>query len=131
MQLSCTSRPAEKTELGTATIVIYTTLSTINTVRMLQLSSYIIQELDFERMMALSLGEDKGWLEGMTYAEFFQWNMNCINELSDEDDAWLVGLCRRMNNGDVVLQDMESCSHFPADGLYFDYNKRIIIVNPR
>jgi len=96
---------------------------------MLQLSSYIIQELDFERMLDMSLGEDKGWLEGMTYAEFVAWNMNCIHELSDEDDAWLVGLCKRMKDDRIVLQDMEACCQFTADGFFFDYNKRIIIAN--
>jgi hypothetical protein len=87
--------------------------------------------MDFERMQDISIGEQKDWLEGMSYADFMAWNVKCINQLSDEDDAWLVILCRRMKEGDILLQDMEACCQFTAGGFFFDYDKRIIIVNPR
>ena len=116
-------RCVEKTEL--AWTLVHSTDYTM------QLTSYIIQELDFERMQDMAIGEQKDWLEGMSYAEFVAWNVKCINQLSDEDDAWLVGLCKRMKDDRIILQDMEACCQFTADGFFFDYDKRIIIVNPR
>lgn len=97
----------------------------------IQLSKFIIDDDSFQRMQSLISGEDKGWLEGMTYAEFLEWNINCINELSDEDDAWLTGLCKRLKRNRIILQDMESCCQFNADSFYFDCDKNIVIVNPR
>jgi len=97
----------------------------------IQLSNFIIQEADFQRIQVDVTGEPIGWLENMTYTEFLEWNNNCIYELTNEEDAWLVGLCGRMKNGRIMLQDMESCVQFQAYGFYFNQNKEIVIVNPR
>jgi hypothetical protein len=97
----------------------------------IQLSKYIIGENDFLRIQADVTGEPIGWLEDMTYAEFLDWNNKCIYELTNEEDAWLVGLCGLMKNGRIMLQDMESCVQFEAYGFYFNLDKKIVIVNPR
>ena len=96
-----------------------------------KLSNYIIEKADFLRMQTDVTGHSVPWFEDMDYSDFLQWNNECICELSDEDDAWLVGLCGRMNNQRIMLQDMESCVQFVAYGFYFDKNKDIVIVNPR
>lgn len=97
----------------------------------IQLSNYIVEKADFLRMQIDVTGHPVPWFEDMDYDEFLQWNKECICELSNEDDAWLVGLCGRMKNQRIMLQDMESCVQFVADSFYFDRNKNIVIVNPR
>jgi hypothetical protein len=97
----------------------------------IELSKYIIGEDDFLRIQVDVTGHPIGWLEYVNYSDFLEWNNKCIYELSNEDDAWLVGLCGRMKNGRIMLQDMESCVQFQAYGFYFNQNKEIVIVNPR
>jgi hypothetical protein len=94
----------------------------------IQLSKFIIDEDDFERMVDTGY---RTWFKDMSYAEFLEWNNKCICELTNEEDAWLVGLCHRLKNKHIQLQDMECCSRFDAYGFYFNEKKDIVIVNPR
>jgi hypothetical protein len=86
------------------------------------------KKADFERMVDTGY---RTWFKDMSYAEFLEWNNKCICELTNEEDAWLVGLCRRLKNKHIQLQDMECCSRFEAYGFYFNEKKHIVIVNPR
>ena len=92
----------------------------------IQLSKFLIKKDDFERMLSHEID-----FHGMTYDEFIYWNITCINELPNEDILWISGLCKRMKEELIFLQDMESCTNFEADSFYFTFNKKIVIVNPR
>ena len=89
--------------------------------------TYIVHECEYERMLDLEC-RDIDTLE--TYETFFSWNKACVEELSDEDVAWVLGLCKRIQKG-VSLMDLESCATFTAHAIFFNKDKRICIVNPR
>jgi hypothetical protein len=93
------------------------------------ISSFLVPKCYYERMQDLAENE---WLSSMTYDEFRDWNMHCIMELTNEEDAWMVGLCRRIKDNKVILMDMETPgAQWVADSFYFNENREVIIVNPR
>jgi len=96
----------------------------------IQLHNFIIEEEDFLRMQESSYGLLREWVSDMTYQEFDIWNYQCINQLSDEDRTWLIGLCSHIISDRLVLQDMATCERLSADKFYFDYDKKFVIVNP-
>jgi len=77
------------------------------------------------------LDYDNEDFNGMSYEEFLQMNIDHINTLSPEDHAWTLELCKRISKGSIQIMDEESCAKFEASNIYFDMNKRLIIVNPR
>jgi len=99
----------------------------------IQLSKFIVPECYFDRMKHEheSCSDYRGLYTDMSYDEFVSWNIKCINELSNEDIVWLSGLCKRIKENIIILQDMESCVRFTADSFFFDCSKKIVIVNPR
>lgn len=90
-------------------------------------TKFIINKYDYERMKS----QNDECYDNMSYEEFIAWNVECINELSNDDMAWLAGLCQRIKVGLLKLQDMESCAQFEADGFFFDMRKKLVIINPR
>jgi hypothetical protein len=94
---------------------------------MSEIMTYIIHEREYERMLDL---ECSGIDTLETYEKFVSWNKACVDELNAEDVAWVLGLCKRIQQG-VGLMDLESCATFSAHAIFFDKNKRICIVNPR
>jgi hypothetical protein len=66
-----------------------------------------------------------------TYAEFYDWNLTCICDMTNAERDWLHGLCVRLKNKDVKLMDLESCITFTAFAFFFDKKKKLCIVNPR
>lgn len=94
-------------------------------------SNFLISESDFTRMCYHGNLAIKEWIHNLTYEDFITWNKKCIAELSEEDEAWIVGLCKRMKAKTFMFQDIYHCSRFVAYTFYFDMNKNIIITNPQ
>ena len=90
----------------------------------MDLSTYILSEEDFER-----LTDQNDNYTDMSYNSFMDWNIQCINELTNKDRLWLTGLCTRMGQNSIRIMDLESCVAFPASHFYFDHKKRICIIN--
>ena len=92
------------------------------TTKYYEIEHYIINEYTFERMNDINK---------RSYSTFLQWNVDCINDLSDKDIEWLNELCKRIGDKKIKLMDEESCAVFEAYKIYFDENKKLCIVNPR
>jgi hypothetical protein len=86
---------------------------------------FIINIDTYDRMNSMEDGDTP-----LTYQEFYDWNIKCLNE-SPDDLAWLSELCKRMANYKIQLMDEESCARMTAYAFYFDNDKNIVIVNPR
>jgi hypothetical protein len=86
---------------------------------------YLPQEHDYMRMA--DMNDDYT----MCYAEFIAWNLKKISELSEEDRAWLKGLCRRIRSDKIRLMDHESCVEWDACGFYYDVRGHLCIMHPR
>ena len=65
------------------------------------------------------------------YEEFRAWNIQCLEEMSDEDQTWVWGLCKRIGCSNLGMMDMEDCGIWTADQFFFDKNKKLCIVHPR
>ena len=91
------------------------------------IKKFIVDVASYERITDMMNDDDLIW---DSYAEFYQWNMNCLSE-SPDDVGWLNSLCKRMASSKIQLMDEESCVRMPAYAFYFDNNKNIVIVNPR
>jgi hypothetical protein len=69
--------------------------------------------------------------KNLSYTQFLDWNIKCIDELSDEDKLFLRILCNKISNKNIGQMDLESCVVFTTCSIFFDKNKKLIIVNPR
>jgi hypothetical protein len=90
------------------------------------MKKFIIDKWDFKRIKELDKID-----ENINYEEFINWNIKCINELSNKETIWLLNLCNNIQNNKINLVDLESCCSFEASNFYFDNHKNICIVNPR
>ena len=87
---------------------------------------FIIDEYSFDRMR--DMNED---LDFSNYKKFLEHNIQCINELPDDDKMWLHTLCKKLKSKMINLVDNEHCVEFGADSFYFNKNKKLCISNPR
>ena len=69
--------------------------------------------------------------DSMPYAAFLNWNLKCINELTNDERDWLYQLTQMIKNDKLNMLDLESCVSFGASNIYFDLNKKLCIVHPR
>lgn len=97
-------------------------------VLILRILTHVVEECYYERM----LGEEcKGIDHSMNYNDFFLYNKNCLEELSYDDVKWVWGLCQRLNRDTIGMMDMEYCSIWKADSIFYDLDKNIVVVHPR
>jgi hypothetical protein len=82
---------------------------------------------DFLRM----LSQDCSGLKHKTFEEFNTWNIMCLINMTEEELTWTMELCNRLKNQKIKLMDMEPCSVFIAESIYFDGNQNLCIVNGR
>ena len=90
--------------------------------------SQIIDEHVFKRI------RDYGYGDGFpfkTYKEFMEWQEKCLAEMSGDDCTWIRGLCSRVSNGKVRLMDEDTCVDYQADMIYFDVDRKVVIMNSR
>ena len=80
---------------------------------------------DFERML-----RHQDNING-TYDEFVKHNLKIISDLPADDLGFLRRLCGIIKTSTLNLLDMESCSEFQADGIYYNYKGDLCIFNPR
>jgi hypothetical protein len=84
----------------------------------------LINEDTFERMK--SLGE----IDFDTYDQFLTWNIACMEVLSDDDLAWIEGLCARIKQQSIAVLSGESSNTYTASHIYFDRCKKLCIMTP-
>jgi hypothetical protein len=87
---------------------------------------FIVDQYTFDRMK--NHNDD---INNLTYQEFLAFNIQCINELTDDDKTWLMVLCRKLKSNMICLVDTEHCQEFEGDTFYFNNKKKLCITNPR
>ena len=99
-------------------------------VMVIRIMSYIVAECEYERMIDQSC---RGIDTSMSYDNFFLWNKACLEELSYEDLSWVWGLCKRLrlNREIILMMDLEDCGLWTASSIFYDTNKKLVIVHPR
>ena len=90
--------------------------------------AYVVDSDDFYRMQESGC---YGINDEMTYAEFLIFNQECISKLSEEDHAWVWGLCKRIREQEISMMDLESCAVMKACAIYYSIDEKLCIVNPR
>lgn len=93
--------------------------------------SYLPLEDDFERIKELDSKAIGGVNAFDTYDDFRLFNKKCIQQLSFEDQAWLWGLCRRIDSNSITTMDMEDCGEWTACGFFYNVDKKLCIIHPR
>jgi hypothetical protein len=65
------------------------------------------------------------------YAAFVARQKAVAAALSPEDAAFVKSLVDRIKANKISNMDLESCSVFGADYLFFDKNRNLVLANPR
>lgn len=73
----------------------------------------------------------KNNIYALDYDGFITWNKNCYSELSAEDRTWVDGTCKRISNKSLSLMDEEACCPWEATAIFFDSQKRLVVMHPR
>jgi len=89
------------------------------------IESCIMDDYGFSRMATLHGSKHN------TYDDFMRWNMEAVDNLSEEAYNHLYYTCVLIKRSKLTLMDQESCISFTADSFYFDENKNVCITNPR
>jgi hypothetical protein len=89
------------------------------------LYDYIMKEDHFNSMKSFHHS-----YSDMSYQEFMSWNIQCVNQLSDEESTWLDGLCKLLKSARLDIHELNTCSKIEAQCFYFDDNKKLVIANP-
>jgi hypothetical protein len=97
-------------------------------VLILRIMTHVVPECYYERMIDHTC---KGIDEVENYHNFLAWNKLCLEELSFDEVNWVWGLCQRINNSKISMMDMECCSIWEADTIFYDQNKNLVLVHPR
>ena len=87
---------------------------------------FIVDQYTFGRMK--NHNDD---INHSNYQDFLAFNIQCINELTDDDKTWLMVLCRKLKSKMICLVDTEHCQEFEGDTFYFNNKKKLCITNTR
>jgi len=88
-----------------------------------------IDKCTYERMQYFN--EDEPFYQGMTYAQFIEWNNECFEQLSVDHRNTVVGLCRLITENTINLIDEESCVEWQAAWVFFNKKGKICVMHPR
>jgi len=66
-----------------------------------------------------------------SYEKFVDWNITCLNLMDDDELKHLGWLCDAIGQSKVSNMDMEDCSEFKTQGLYFNQDTVLVIYNGR
>jgi len=66
-----------------------------------------------------------------SYDKFVEWNQKCLDEMYEDEMEHLEWLCEWIAMGKVRNMDMEFCSEFRSQGLYFNEDRQLVVYNGR
>jgi hypothetical protein len=92
------------------------------------IKKYIIEEYDYERMIAHDCDAID---ESKSYDEFLDWNIQCILECDEKEYISIEHLCNKIKNTTIAQMDMESCVVWDSSNIFFGVLKNLIVVHPR
>ncbi|AYV77458.1 MAG: hypothetical protein Dasosvirus3_17 [Dasosvirus sp.] len=81
----------------------------------------------FERM--IDFNEDSGFSNN--YRKFMTHNKKCVNELSSQDLEFISMLIDRIKDEKILQCDEETFVEFDSFAIYFNINKKLVIMNPQ
>ena len=90
--------------------------------------SFVVGAHDYARMQSQDYS---GVDDSMQYASFLDWNLKCINALTDDERKWLYQLTQLIRGNNINMLDLEPCVAWSASNIYYDMNKKLCIVHPR
>jgi hypothetical protein len=93
-----------------------------------EIMTYLPDVDDFQRMTEFGC---KNVDNIQSYNDFLAWNQRCINDLTQDERNWVLGLCQKIKKYKISLMDLESTAVFDACNIYYCQNKNLCIVNPR
>ena len=65
------------------------------------------------------------------YDQFVNYNQDIIFSYSDEECDFFVKLCNNILNKKISSMDLEGCSVYRQEGIFFDKKKNIVVFNYR
>lgn len=90
--------------------------------------SFVVDARSYARMQSQDCS---GVDDSVQYAAFLDWNLKCINALTDDERNWVLKLTQMIKGDKLNMLDLESCASFNASNIYYDINKKLCIVHPR
>jgi hypothetical protein len=87
-----------------------------------------LDSFDYDRMVN---NDCRGIKTKLSYDQFLEWNIKCIKESSDEDKLLFKALCNKIINKKIGQMDLEDCTVWVSDSLFFNRKKNIVLVHPR
>ena len=88
---------------------------------------FIIKTIDinnYNRMRILH--DDCGF---KNYEKFLKYNKKCVDELNADDATFMLQLIHRIKNNKICNCDAANFLDFQSSGIYFNIDKRIVIMN--
>lgn len=92
------------------------------------MASFILDE-EYNRIWDIGSNEKKSIHQN--YGEFYDFNLRCIEESSDEDRNFLMVICRRLQVRSIEIMHMVDCIKSGADSFYFSKDKTICLCSSR
>lgn len=86
----------------------------------------VIDEYSFERMKMM---DDE--CEFDDYEHFLTHNKECVENLSIKECDFLIYLCEKIINKEILTTDEEDFGEWSASGIYFNIDKKLVIMHPR
>ena len=68
-------------------------------------------------------------IHSKNFKSFQEWNIECINKLSDQDAEFIKKICILILQNKLVMNH-GACTWI-ADGIYFNKESKLIIKHPR
>jgi hypothetical protein len=90
--------------------------------------SFVVDAHSYARMQSQDYS---GVDDSMQYAAFLDWNLKCINALSEEERNWVLTLTQMITKHKINMLDLEPCVSWSASNIYYDMDKKLCIVHPR
>lgn len=85
-----------------------------------------VDEDSFERMQYLN--DDCGFND---YVHFIEHNKNCLENLSSDDISFVFNLKKMIENNRICNRDEESIIEWNTTKIYFNKDKKIVVMNDR
>jgi hypothetical protein len=90
--------------------------------------SFVVDAHSYARMQSQDCN---GIDDSMQYAAFLNWNLSCINALTDDERNSVLNITNMIKANMLNMLDLESCVSWPASNIYYDNNKKLCIVHER
>ena len=84
------------------------------------------KKYEYDRMMHLY-----NYLDFKNYEHFINHNVLCVNNLSDSDTACIFQIITMIQRKAIFQCDEEDFSEYNTYSIYFNPNKKLVLVHPR